>query len=217
MKLIEPTLTLKRPKRMKNWSLTVLKAAGLLLLLVSCSSTHIESRLAPAGMSAAPFRQVMVVGRDTRPDVRDPFENDVVRYLQARGVNGTASYTRFRLAELKGDKEEIRQRLVAANVVSVLFVHVTDRSDFVDGPPASLGSLDLSGVDESRYEAFTAPGGDINTTLRIGARFYRVSDGTVIWSCVLDTIMKEDTDSLTFMRGVAKELVDRMVKDKVIP
>jgi hypothetical protein len=216
MKPIEPTLTLKRPERMKCWSLTILKAA-LPLLLAGCASTHIESRLATAGMSAAPFRQVMVVGRDSRPDVRDPFENDLVRYLQTHGVEGTASHTRFRLAELKGDKEDVRQRLVAANVVSVLFVHVTDRSDFVEGPPASLGSLDTSGFDESRYEAFTVPGGDINTNFRIGARFYRVSDGAVIWSCVLDTIMKEDTDSLTFMRGVAKELVDRMVKDKVIP
>jgi len=154
---------------------------------------------------------------DNRPDVRDPFENDVVRCLQGYGVAGTASHAQFSFAEVSGSKEQVRQRLLAAKVESVLFVRVTDRADFVDGPPASLGSLDEGGVEESVYNAFTVPGGNINSAWRIGARLFRVSDGAVIWSCLLETIMKEDADSLVFMRGVANTIVDRMAKDKVIP
>jgi len=200
-----------------KWRNTILTAGALVALAPACTSTHIQSTRHPAGVGSPPFRDVTVVGMDNRPDVRDPFENDFVRCLQGYGVDGTASYTRFSYAEVSGSKEQLRQRLLATNVASVLFVRVTDRADFVDGPPVSLGSMDMSGVDESRYNAFTTPGGNINSAWRIGARLFRVSDGAVIWSCMLETMMKEDADSLVFMRGVAKEIVERMDKDKVIP
>jgi hypothetical protein len=77
--------------------------------------------------------------------------------------------------------------------------------------------MDMGAVDESRYNAFTTPGGEVNTRFRLGARLYRVSDGAVIWSGVLDTVMKEDSDALVFIRSTARTIVDRMAKDKVIP
>jgi hypothetical protein len=159
----------------------------------------------------------MVVGMDERPDVRDPFENDVARCLKARGVEGTGSHSVLRFDELKGDKEQIRQRLLAAGAESVLFVQVTDKANFVDGPPISLGSDDWSGVAETRYNALTTPGGNINSAWRLGARVYRISDGAVIWSGLLETVMKEDDDSLAVMRRVAKTIVARLADDKVIP
>jgi hypothetical protein len=159
----------------------------------------------------------MVVGVDQRPEVRDPFENDVVSFLQGNGVNGTASYNQFSFAEVKGDKEKLRGKLKSAGVESLLFVRVTQRTDFVDGPPASLGEMDMSAVDESQYVAFTTPGGDINTRFSLGARLYRVSDGAVIWSAALNEVMKEGADSTDFMRRTARATVDRMAKDKVIP
>jgi hypothetical protein len=103
------------------------------------------------------------------------------------------------------------------NVESVLIVRVTDRADFVAGPPVSLGSMDMGAVDEVRYNALTTAGGDINSAWRIGARLYRVSDAAVIWSCMLQTVMKQDADSLVFMRGIARDIVIRMAKDEVIP
>ena len=192
-------------------------AGALLALMTACSSTQIQSTRHPAGMSAAPFRNVTVVGVDQRPEVRDPFENDVVSLLREHGVEGTVSCTRFSFDQVKGDKEQLRQKLQAGGAESVLFVRVTQQTDFVDGPPASLGSSDMGAVDESRYVAFTTPGGDINTKFRLGARLYRVSDGAVIWSAVLDEIMKEDTAPTDFIQRTAREIVDRMAKDKVIP
>ena len=200
-----------------RWLMIVLIWVGLLGVMTACSSTQIQSSRHQAGMSAAPFRSVMVVGVDQRPEVRDPFENDVVSLLGDHGVNGAASYNKFSFAEVKGDKEQLRGKLKSAGVESLLFVRVTQRTDFVDGAPASLGEMDMSAVDESQYVAFTTPGGDINTRFRIGARLYRVSDGVVIWSCVLDEVMKEDADSTDFIRRTARAIVDRMAKDKVIP
>jgi hypothetical protein len=192
-------------------------AGALLALMTGCSSTQIQSTRHPAGLSAAPFRNVTVVGVDQRPEVRNPFENDVVSLLREHRVDGTTSYLRLSFDQVKGDKEQLRQELRASGAESVLFVRVTQRTDFVDGPPASLGSMDMGSVDESRYNAFTTPGGDINTGFRIGARLYRVSDGAVIWSGVLDTVMKEDADSTDFIRRIARIIVDRLAKDKVIP
>jgi hypothetical protein len=150
-------------------------------------------------------------------EVRKPFENDVVALLQKHGVEATPSHAKFSFDEMKGDKEQIRQRFVAANAESVLFVRVTDRADFASGPPVSLGDMDMGAVDESRYNALTRPGGDMDTTLRIGARLYRVSDGAVIWTGLLSTMMKEDYDSVVLTQNIAKTIVDQMAKDKVIP
>ena len=196
----------------------LLIAGSLLAVLPGCSSTHIQSTRHPAGVGVGPFRNVTVVGVDNRPIVRDPFEDDVVTLLRERGVEGTASHTFLSFDQIKGNKEQIRQRLLAAKAESVLFVRVTSRTDFVDGPPASLGDMDNMGaVDESRYVAFTSVGQDINTRFRLGARLYRVSDGAVIWSAVLDEVMKEDADSMVFIRDTAKTIVERMARDKVIP
>jgi hypothetical protein len=195
----------------------LLTAGALLGVMTACSSTQIQSSRHPAGMSAAPFRSVMVVGVDQRPEVRDLFENEAVLWLREHGVAGTASYNQFSFAQVQGDKEQIRQKLQGAGAASLLFVRVTQRTDFVSGPPASLGEMDMSAADESQYVAFTTPGGDINTRFRIGARLYRVSDGAVIWSGAFDTVMKEEMDSTDFIRRTAKTIVARMGRDKVIP
>ena len=192
-------------------------AAGMLALLTGCSSTHIQSRRNPETMGAAPFRNVMVVGMDGRPLVRDPFEDDVVRSLRAHGIDGIPSHTKYSLAEMKGKPEQVHQLLAATSVDSVLFIRMTDRGTFVDGPLPGLGSVDMGAVDEAAYNSFTSVGPDINTEIRLGARFYRASDGAAIWSGLLDTVLKEDYDSIVVLRNVAQTIVDRLAKDKVIP
>jgi hypothetical protein len=77
--------------------------------------------------------------------------------------------------------------------------------------------MDMGAVDESQYVAFTAGGQDINTRFRLGARVYRVSDGAVIWSAALDTVMKEDSAPTDFIQRTAKTIVEQMAKDEVIP
>jgi hypothetical protein len=193
---------------------------GLVLLVVlpACSSTHVKSTPNSAGMSSAPYRNVTVVAVEARPDFRNPFENDAAGFLREHGVVGAASHDRFTLDQMKGNREQIRQLLAAANAESVLFVRVTDQSDSAAGaPPASLGSLDMGAVDESRYNALTMPGGSDNFNVRLSARLYRVSDGAVVWTGMMDTIVKEDFDSIVVLRGIAKTIVERMATDKVIP
>lgn len=157
------------------------------------------------------------MGMDERAEVRNPFENDLAALLTGRGITANPSHAQFTFAELKGNKEQIRQRLLAIGAEAALFVHVTDQADFASGPPASLGSMDMGAVDESRYNALTRPGGDVDTSLRLGTRLYRVSDGAVVWSGLLQTLVKEDYDSMVLMRNVARTIVAQMAKDKVIP
>lgn len=197
--------------------LRALSFAATLVFVIGCTSTHIQSARHPAATGAPPLRSILVIGVDQSHEVRAPFENNVVRCLQAHGVAGTSSYAQLSLDEVNGDKQQLRQRLLAAGAESVLIVRVTDREDFLDGPPATLGSLDANAVAESRYNAFTTPGGDIKTVLFLGGRCYRVSDGAVLWSCRLQEVMKEDTDSVVFIRNTAKAIVDQLARDKVIP
>src|SRR5262249_4473144 len=146
-----------------------------------CSSTSMHSARHEAA-GAPPFRSVMVVGVDQRPFVREPFENDAAACLREHGVDGVASYTKFTFDQIKGNKEQLRQLLAAAHQESVLFVRVTQRADFVEGPPPTIGSVDMGAVDEASYVAFSTGGGEIDTAFRLGARLFRVSDGAVVWS-----------------------------------
>jgi hypothetical protein len=209
-----PIMTIQR---LAQWGTRLMMASALSALLTACSSTRIQSTRTAAGLAAAPIHNIMVAGMDNRSYVREAFENDMVGFLRKHGVDGTASFTRLSFDELKGGKEQIRQKLLAAKVESILFVRVTDRTDFVQEAPTSLDARDEGAVSESLYNSLTAGGGDISTALRLGARLYRVPDGAVIWSGVLNTVMKEDTDSFALMRSIAKSFVDQMAKDKVIP
>ncbi len=169
-------------------------------------------------MSDGPFGNVMVVGVDERADFRNAFESDAVSFLKEHGVAGNASHDSFSLDELKGDREQIRQRLLAAKVESVLSVRVTDQTDSAPGgPPVTLGNVGAGAVYESAYNALTMPGGSDNYNVRLAARLYRVSDGVVVWTAMMDTVVKEDYDSIVLLRGVAKTIVDRMARDKMIP
>ena len=194
----------------------IVAVLGALVLLPACSSTHIQSARTPAGMAAAHCRNVMVVGQDERPEIRNPFEDDVVRFLHEHGLEGTGSHDHFSLDELKGDKEQVRQKLAAVRVESVLYVRVSQRADTVQGPPAGLESTDAADVNDFGL-SMTTSGGEVATHLRLGLNLYRISDGVLIWSGVMDTVLKEDDDTLVVVRRVAKTIVERLAKDKLIP
>jgi hypothetical protein len=195
-----------------------LMALALLALIPGCSSTHIKSTRYAAGTGAASFRNVVVAGVDQNPDVREPFENETATLLAEHGVKGTASHTMLSLEELNGNKEQLRQRLIELKAESLLIVRVTERADFVEEEaPVTLGSMEITGESESRFNEFLRPGGDVDTALRLGARLYRVSDGALMWSGVLDATIKEDQDRLVFIRRTAETIVQRLAKDKLIP
>jgi hypothetical protein len=154
---------------------------------------------------------------DQRQDVRSQFENDAVHWLQTRNVQGVPSYPNYSLADFRGGRDQVRQKGANAKAESVLIVRVGDRATYNDGPPADMGSgLGWGEVDEVRYNLST-PGGDINTDIRLEAKVFRVSDGTMMWSGLIDVIQKENYDSIVLLRTTTKAIVDRLAKDKVIP
>src|SRR5260221_7814834 len=71
--------------------LRLVALAGSALLFTGCSSTHLQTTRNSSVQLAAPFRNVLVVGMDERPDVRQRFENDVDRFLEARKIHGIAT------------------------------------------------------------------------------------------------------------------------------
>jgi hypothetical protein len=160
---------------------------------------------------------MMVVGKDERPEIRSQFENDLVASLLKHQVQASPSYQQFSLDDLKGDHEQLRQKFADAKAESVLIVRLVERGSFVAGPPGTIGDITAGAVDESTYVRFTEGGGDIETKLRLGAKVYRVSDGGLVWSGMVDTVIKEDSDSIALLRSVAQGIVGRMARDKVIP
>jgi TolB-like protein len=192
-------------------------AAATLLLLVACASPGMRGAVNPAAHLDSPIRTMLVVGMDERPLIRAGWENDVVAALQKRQVNAVASYNQFPLTTFSGTQDQIRQALAAANVQFALFAKTGDRTDFVAGAPMSFSERDISSAQASQYLYLTAGGGDIETDLRLGAKLYRVSDGALVWSGVVDKVVKEGYDSIALLRSIARSLVGEMSSAKVIP
>ncbi len=75
----------------------------------------------------------------------------------------------------------------------------------------------MAAVDESRYNAFTEPGGALNTVFKLQARLYRIPDAKPVWDARIMAMLKEDADSAVFIRRVAEKIVAQMGRDWVIP
>ena len=196
--------------------MSFLMAAVAVIILTSCSSTRIESTLNPAVVGAAPVRSVLVVGMWERPEVRTRFESDMVYFLAQHSVAAVGSQGRFTLDEFRGDRKQLREKLEAAKVSFVLITRETARTTFLGPPSGAGGDMSWGEADDfvSGHAALSA--GDIKTDVRLGAKLYRVSDGAVLWSGLVDTLLKENYNSVAVSKRVAETIVKRMVKDKVI-
>ena len=182
-------------------TLAWLLAAGAISCLTACSSTHMQASRTAAGMSAPPAHRVLVVALDDRAEIREQLESDLAYLLQERKVAAVASSNQFTLADFQGGAEELRKRFATVGTESLLLVRMTDRSTFERGPG---------------YERSVGLG-DIQTALQLQATLYRLPDGVTIWNGVLGTILKDQYNSHTVLRGIAKDIVSRLAKDKVIP
>ena len=182
-------------------TLTWLLAVGAASFLTACSSTHIRGDRTAAGASASPCRNIMVVALDDRAEIRTQFESDLVYFLQQRKVAAVGNAKQFTLSDFTGGAEQIKQTFATARTEAVLCVRTTDRSTFERGPG---------------YET-SAGLGEIETAVQLQATLYRLSDGMPIWNGVISTILKDQYNSRVVLKGVARDIVSSLAKDKVVP
>ncbi len=66
-----------------------------LLMLVSCSNIKVLHTWKSDDLTSIRDKNVLVVARAARPDVRKAFEQEIVKELEARDIKATPSYTKF--------------------------------------------------------------------------------------------------------------------------
>ena len=191
--------------------------ALLSTLLTSCSSVKIQSQRSPAAAGPVSVRYLVVVALDERPELRARFENEFVAQWKVANVKCTASHERFKLADFAGDREEVRRKLTAASVETVLVVRATDRITSVEGSVAPVlyaGELTWADVDTARYQMFTS-GGEITTRLVVSGKLFRVGDGALLWSSFTETTLGENYDQHVVVRKVAGAIAGQLRRDKI--
>ena len=65
------------------------------LMLVSCSNIKVLHTWKSDNLPSIKDKNVLVVARAARPDVRQAFEQEIVRELKARDIKATPSYSKF--------------------------------------------------------------------------------------------------------------------------
>jgi len=192
--------------------------ALLAVTAVSCSSVKIQSQRNPAVTGPVAARRLMVVGLEERPAVRAQFENQFVAQWKVASVECSSSHQQFALSSFSGDREEIRRKLAAAGLETVLAVRATDRVSGVEGAGVNVGlyggGLSWSDVDESRYRRFTS-GGEITTYVILSGKLFRVSDGALLWSSSTEIKLGESYDQDGVLREAAGAIAGQLRHDKV--
>jgi hypothetical protein len=158
--------------------------------------------------------------------VRGGFENRFANQLATQGQAALTTYKTLGLQEIKADKEAAAARLRQAGADSILIVRLVDtttrftevresRQAFV---PVTTGSYH-DGWHDWYSLAFTdlsVVRGSARQELFLDTSLFDLTTGKRIWSCVTDTLLKEDVDRLEVADAFVARVVAALRKDGLV-
>ena len=209
-----PTNRPVRPHRFWAGPLLVLLA----LVASSCSGIKIQSQRSTGLAGVGAVHNMLVVPLDGRPEMCFEFEKAFVAQWKVAQVTATGNQGRFPQSDFKGDREVLRQKLLAAGVESVLLVRPTDRTTTMRGSGVAGtmagGATSWSEVEDARYEAYTA-GPSITTIQVVTGKLFRVSDGALLWNSSTQLTLGNDYSPDVMFRQLAVTIAGQLQQDKV--
>ena len=195
--------------------------SAVALCNLSCSSTKVVSY---ANSKAAPQSQVgsiVTVMLDPRSELRIAVEGHMAEELKAHGVQATASFTKFSLADVESNPDKLRQELSSLNAGAVLICKLTDRTDISEPPEFKSNAADWKQAWASESLQSTefqrdSWGGEVKVNVHMECKLYRLSDAQLLWVGYAETKVGETTDDVKSIEAVSKQIVSQLQKDGLI-
>ena len=109
---------------MINKKMTFLGTAVLLMILTACATTKLSGTWKDESLSGKKFQKLLIIGAAKQQQVRELFEDEFIRQLEAQGVKAIPSYTLIP-AEKMLDKETIVSHIAENRIDAVLITRLT--------------------------------------------------------------------------------------------
>lgn len=125
-------------KRLLKFASEVLSFTLIVLLIVSCNTTHIISSWTSEKPPADIMNKVLILGVMQNRQDNDNIENEMVSELKLNGINAIAATTIFGPKRFKGlSEEQITEKLKGSDFSSVMIIFLVDKEKEKSYTPGS--------------------------------------------------------------------------------
>lgn len=205
---------------MTNGKATLAGAAVLLMILTACATTKLSGTWKDEGLSGKKFQKLLVIGAAKQQQVRELFEDEFIRQLEAQGVKAIPSYTLIP-AEKMLDKETIVSHIAENRIDAVLITRLTgskgeremETGNTYRVPYAYYNQMHeyyKKGL-ESTQEPSPAT---THKVIILETNIYNAETEKLAWATASDVYVQDATYKLT--KDFIKVIVSKLVSDKVI-
>jgi len=190
-------------------------ALAMLLGLSGCSSTQLVTRWNDADYRGQPLQKILVVAILKNDLQRRNVEEEFVKQLEKKGVQGIPGYRLVPDLKLVDDKQRLKRLITEAGADSILIArlkgvdkektYVPPRTEFV---PAMGMGYGYYGYYHVSYQAVYQPGYTrVDTVVSLETKLFASVDERLLWAGETRSFNPDSASS------VARELADVVVKD----
>jgi hypothetical protein len=205
---------------MINKKMTFLGTAVLLMILTACATTKLSGTWKDENLSGKKFQKLLIIGAAKQQNVRELFEDEFVRQLEAQGGKAIPSYTLIP-AEKMLDKETIVSHITENRIDAVLITRLTgskgeremETGNTYRVPYAYYNQMHeyyKKGL-ESTQEPSPAT---THKVIILETNIYNAETEKLAWATASDVYVQDAAYKLT--KDFIKVIVNKLVSDEVI-
>jgi hypothetical protein len=176
-----------------------------LVMTVSCATTTLKSAWMDSAYKGGPLKNVLIIGIDRNPTVRELLEDEFAEQLKARGTAAVPSHTILSEEEIL-DKGTIVSKMKERGIDSVLVVSVADvkaMGTYESYPPySSIGDFATDYLACCQYVS-------VGRDVFIKTGIFDAKYDKLIWSALSETIVEAPSLRFSiesFVLAVTKDL-----------
>ncbi len=205
---------------MINKKMTFLGTAVLLMILTACATTKLSGTWKDESLSGKKFQKLLIIGAAKQQQVRELFEDEFVRQLEAQGVKAIPSYTLIP-AEKMLDKETIVSHIAENRIDAVLITRLTGSKGEREMETGNTYRVPYAYYNQMHeyYKKGLESTQDLSpaTTHKViilETNIYNAETEKLAWATASDVYVQDATYKLT--KDFIKVIVSKLVSDKVI-
>ena len=199
--------------------ITYLVTAILLLTFTACATTKLAGSWQDESLTGKKFKNILIIGAAKQPDIRQLFEDEFARQLNAQNVKTISSYKTIS-ADNMLDRSTISAQISELGVDAVLVtrpVGLKKKREVSAGSTYRVPYAYYNQMHEYYRKGFESGESSPLTTHKVVSletNIYSAESEKLVWATTSDIQMQDKVERLTkdFIRAV----VNKLLSDKVI-
>jgi hypothetical protein len=190
------------------------------MILTACATTKLSGTWKDESLSGKKFQKLLIIGAAKQQQVRELFEDEFVRQLEAQGVKAISSYTLIP-AEKMLDKETIVSHIAENRIDAVLITRLTGNKGKREMETGNTYRVPYAYYNQMHeyykkgLESTQEPSpATIHKVIILETNIYNAETEKLAWATASDVYVQDAAYKLT--KDFIKVIVSKLVSDKVI-